>query len=52
MWSRIEHLRPPLQLASYSTGFLGAIDVRTLLNHPKLLKPVIQFIHRTNRFSC
>ncbi|KAJ7823371.1 hypothetical protein B0H13DRAFT_1659101, partial [Mycena leptocephala] len=46
-----EHLRPPLQLASYSAGILGAVDVRTLLNHPRLLKPIIQFTHRTNRFS-
>ncbi|KAJ7835059.1 hypothetical protein B0H13DRAFT_1652897 [Mycena leptocephala] len=45
-----EHLRPLLQAASYGAGILGAVDVRTLLNHPKLLKPVIIFIGRTNRF--
>jgi hypothetical protein len=46
-----EHLRHPLQQASYSAGILGAVDVRTMLNHPKLLKPVIDFIIQTGRFS-
>jgi hypothetical protein len=46
-----DHLRLPLQHASYSTGVLGAVDVRTLLNHPRLLKPVIAFIAQTRRFS-
>lgn len=45
-----EHLRQPLQFASYNAGVLGAVDVRTLLNHPKLLKPVIKFITDTHRF--
>jgi hypothetical protein len=45
-----EHLRPPLQHASYAAGILGAVDVRTLLNHPKLLKSVIHFINQTRRF--
>jgi ribonuclease HI len=45
-----ESLRPPLQAASYSAGILCAVDVRTILNHPKLLKPTIHFINLTNRF--
>ncbi|KAK7002017.1 hypothetical protein R3P38DRAFT_3215771 [Favolaschia claudopus] len=47
-WSRF---RAPLQDASYSAGVLGAVNMRTLLNHPKLLKPVIEFIHKTGRFN-
>jgi hypothetical protein len=39
-----EHLRPPLQRASYGSGILGAVDVRTLL------KPVIESITQTRRF--
>ncbi|KAJ6545689.1 hypothetical protein B0H19DRAFT_1075957 [Mycena capillaripes] len=39
-----------IQHASYAAGILGAVDVRTLLNHPKLLKPVIVFITQTRRF--
>ncbi|KAJ7312703.1 hypothetical protein DFH08DRAFT_821866 [Mycena albidolilacea] len=46
-----EHLHPPLQAASYGTSILSAVDVRTLLNHPKLLKRVIHFISQTRRFS-
>ncbi|KAJ6531384.1 hypothetical protein DFH09DRAFT_1326541 [Mycena vulgaris] len=46
-----EHLRPPLEYTSYSAGILGAVDVRTLLSHPKLLKPVVNLILRTRRFS-
>lgn len=45
-----DHLRPPLQLVSYKVGILGAVDVRTLLNHPDLLKPVITFIRQTRGF--
>ncbi|KAJ6602549.1 hypothetical protein DFH09DRAFT_1301571 [Mycena vulgaris] len=45
-----EHLRPPLQHTSYTAGILSAVDVRTLLSHPKLLKPVIEFITQTRRF--
>ncbi|KAJ7501346.1 hypothetical protein B0H11DRAFT_1713642, partial [Mycena galericulata] len=46
-----DHLCPPLQMASYAAGFLGTLDVRTLLSHPKLLKPVIKFVDLTGRFS-
>lgn len=46
-----EHLRPALQQASYSAGILGAVDVRSLLDHPKLLKAVSNFITDTRRFS-
>ncbi|KAJ7652480.1 hypothetical protein DFH06DRAFT_995326, partial [Mycena polygramma] len=46
-----EHLRSALQLASYKAGLLGAVDVGSLLNHPKLLKAVTQFIVATRRFS-
>ncbi|KAJ7929479.1 hypothetical protein B0H13DRAFT_2310621 [Mycena leptocephala] len=35
-----EHLRPPPQMASYAAGILGAVDVRSLLADPKLLKAV------------
>ncbi|KAJ7731688.1 hypothetical protein DFH07DRAFT_968681 [Mycena maculata] len=45
-----DHLRNPLQRASYAARILGAVDVRTLLNHPKLLRPVITFITQTRRF--
>lgn len=46
-----EHLRPPLQLASYRAELLGAVDVCSLLNNPKLLKAVINFVTQTRRFS-
>ncbi|KAJ7224684.1 hypothetical protein GGX14DRAFT_651371, partial [Mycena pura] len=45
-----EHLRTPLQRASYSAGILGAVDVRSLLNHPKLLKVTVMFVTETRRF--
>ncbi|KAJ6505699.1 hypothetical protein C8R47DRAFT_967730 [Mycena vitilis] len=47
-WDR---LRPALQLSSYKAGLLGAVDVRSLLNHPKLLKAVSNYIAQTGRFS-
>ncbi|KAJ7030605.1 hypothetical protein C8F04DRAFT_1113029 [Mycena alexandri] len=46
-----DHLRPALQHASYSAGILGAVDVPSLLHHPKLLKTVAQFIANTGRFD-
>ncbi|KAJ7022388.1 hypothetical protein C8F04DRAFT_1311180, partial [Mycena alexandri] len=46
-----DHFRPPLQHASYSAGLLGAVDVRTLLNHPKVIKATARFISDTKRFS-
>ncbi|KAJ7170322.1 hypothetical protein C8R43DRAFT_1120750 [Mycena crocata] len=46
-----EHLFQQLQLASYSAGILGAVDVQSLLSHPRLLKPVVKFIAVTGRFS-
>ncbi|KAJ7166143.1 hypothetical protein C8R46DRAFT_900234, partial [Mycena filopes] len=46
-----EHLRPALQRVSYGAGLLGAVDVRSLLNHPKLLKVTARFITDTHRFS-
>ncbi|KAJ7162461.1 hypothetical protein C8R46DRAFT_818991, partial [Mycena filopes] len=46
-WDRF---RPALQHASYTAGILGAVDVSTLLGHPKLLKAVSQFITDTGRF--
>ncbi|KAJ7610689.1 hypothetical protein DFH06DRAFT_1016431, partial [Mycena polygramma] len=46
-----EHLRAPLRQASYGAGILGSVDVRTILNHPKLVKPAIDFITQTRRFS-
>jgi hypothetical protein len=39
-----EHLRPPLQMASYADGILGAVDVRSSLANPKLLKPSRTFL--------
>ncbi|KAJ7149632.1 hypothetical protein C8R46DRAFT_836708, partial [Mycena filopes] len=45
-----ERFRAPLQLASYSVGLLGAVDVRSLLGHPKLLKVTSKFITDTGRF--
>ncbi|KAJ6486863.1 alcohol oxidase [Mycena sanguinolenta] len=38
------------KLASSKAGILGTVDVRTLLNHPDLLKPIIIFISQTRRF--
>lgn len=46
-----EHLRPALQLASYSAGLLGTVDVPSLLSHPKVLKALVAFITATGRFS-
>ncbi|KAJ7310858.1 hypothetical protein DFH08DRAFT_898506, partial [Mycena albidolilacea] len=45
-----EHLHPPLQAASYKAGILGAVDLRTLLNHSKLLKAVTTFVLLSQRF--
>jgi hypothetical protein len=47
-WDRFR--RPPLQDASYATGILGAVDLRTLLTHPDLTMPVVRFIAHTTRF--
>ncbi|KAJ7185948.1 hypothetical protein C8R46DRAFT_881929, partial [Mycena filopes] len=47
-WDRF---RPALQRASYSVGLLGSVDLRSLLSHPKLLKPIVRFITDTRRFS-
>ncbi|KAF7372324.1 reverse transcriptase [Mycena venus] len=46
-----EPLRPPLQAASYKADILGAVDVRSLLSHPKLLKALITFINLSRRFK-
>ncbi|KAF8133138.1 hypothetical protein K438DRAFT_1460670, partial [Mycena galopus ATCC 62051] len=46
-----EHLRPPLQRASYKADILGAVDVRSLLSNEKLLKALVNFIVATGRFS-
>ncbi|KAJ6452653.1 hypothetical protein C8R45DRAFT_1040479, partial [Mycena sanguinolenta] len=46
-----DHLRRPVQLASFKAGILGNVDVRTLLNHPDLIKPVLAFIAQTGRFN-
>ncbi|KAJ7190488.1 hypothetical protein GGX14DRAFT_382089, partial [Mycena pura] len=46
-----EHLRPALQHASYRAGLLGAVDVPSLLSHPKLIKALVSFISATGRFS-
>ncbi|KAF8218179.1 hypothetical protein K438DRAFT_1480594, partial [Mycena galopus ATCC 62051] len=46
-WDRF---RCPLQDTSYAAGILGAVDLRTLLNHPDLVMPVVRFIAHTGRF--
>ncbi|KAF7372263.1 reverse transcriptase [Mycena venus] len=45
-----EHLHPPLQAASYKADILGAVDVPSLLNNPKLLKAVITFVNQSRCF--
>ncbi|KAJ6542317.1 hypothetical protein DFH09DRAFT_1322431 [Mycena vulgaris] len=42
-----EHLRPALQRASYGADLLGAVDVSSLLAHPKLPKALVAFIAAT-----
>ncbi|KAF8129667.1 hypothetical protein K438DRAFT_1644483, partial [Mycena galopus ATCC 62051] len=45
-----DHLRPALQQASYTADILGAVDVPSLLNNPKLIKALSTFIIATGRF--
>lgn len=46
-----EHLRAPLQRASFNADLLGAVDITSLLSHPKLLKAITTFIAATGRFA-